>query len=182
VLNVARTWGTTAAERARSYSCDAVIADADDLFRGVDVAAPADITYRRLCHLRVAPYSYDWVDNGGRRSPREFLEGVDALTAGERVMSIFTLVSFQPGAHLTMRLTAPRGQRLFGDIAVSYAVTPLSPTASRLIAKLRVARRGSALARLRFELLAWGDLIMMRKQLLTLARLAERDWRSRAAR
>ena len=174
-MSIARTWGTTAAERARVYPCDAIIDPADDLFRGVDVAAAAAVTYRRLCHVKVAPYSYDWLDNRGRRSPRELVNGVDDLTVGERMMRIFTLVAFRRDEHLTVRLTAPRGRRLFGDIAVTYAVVATSPSTCRLVAKLRVTPAPGAFGRLRTSLLAWGDLVMMRKQLITLARLAERD-------
>jgi hypothetical protein len=174
-VSIARTWGTTAAERAKAYPCDEIIDPADDLFRGVDVAAPASVTYRRLCHLKLAPYSYDWLDNRGRRSPHALVAGIDDLAVGDRMMTIFTLVAFRPDEHLTVRLTAPRGRRLFGDIAVSYAVVATSPSTCRLVAKLRVTRARSPLERVRGVLLAWGDLMMMRKQLLTLARLAERD-------
>ena len=174
-MSIARTWGTTAAERARAYPCDEIIDPADDLFRGVDVAAPAAAMYRRLCHVKVAPYSYDWLDNRGRRSPRELIAGIDDLAVGERMMVIFTLVAFRRDEHLTVRLTAPRGRRVFGDIAVTYAIVATSPTTCRLLAKLRVTPAPGAIGRLRTSLLAWGDLVMMRKQLLTLARLAERD-------
>lgn len=177
-MSIADSWCTTPSERAESYPCDALFDGGNDLFRAVDVNAPADVTFRRLCHLRVAPYSYDWLDNGGRQSPRDTIHGVEALSVGDRIMRIFTLASFERDAHLTLRLTAPRGRRMFGDIAVSYVVTPVSASRSRLIAKLRVAERGGPLRRLRFALLAWGDLIMMRKQLLTLAHLAERDCRA----
>jgi hypothetical protein len=173
-MSIARTWGTTAAERAQTYPCDTIIEPAEDLFRGVDVAAPAAVTYRRLCHVKVAPYSYDWLDNRGRRSPRGLIAGIDDLALGDRML-IFTLVAFQRDEHVTLRLTAPHARRVFGDIAVTYAVVATSPSTCRLVAKLRVTPAPGPLGRLRTSLLAWGDLVMMRKQLLTLARLAERD-------
>lgn len=149
--------------------CDRLLPDADlVVHRAVDVAAPAEHTFRWLCQLRVAPYSYDWVDNGGRRSPRELTSGLDELAVGQRVMRIFTLESFVPGEHLTIRLTDPRGRRLFGTIVVTYAVLPAGAAASRLLVRLRVA----GLDPVRRRALAWGDLLMMRKQLRTLAALA----------
>src|ERR1043165_6990385 len=88
--SVAYTWGTTAAERALPFPCDRWVTQADEpLFRGVDVDAPAPVLFRWLCQLRVAPYSYDWIDNFGRRSPRELVPGLDALAVGQPVMTFF---------------------------------------------------------------------------------------------
>jgi hypothetical protein len=156
--SIARTWGTTPAERARPYACDGFLPHGDELFRGVDVAAPAAVTFRRLCQLRVAPYSYDWIDNRFRRSPRALTDSADDLAAGTRMMTIFTLV----------------------DVVVTYAVVPRSAASCRLVAKLRWQRGPGWWGALRAHLLAWGDLVMMRKQLLTLARLAEADWNTPA--
>ena len=69
-----------------TYPCDGLVDCPDGvLFRGVDVEAPAGVVFRWLCQLRVAPYSYDWIDNLGRRSPRELIDGLDDLEVGDRV-------------------------------------------------------------------------------------------------
>jgi len=62
-------------------------------------------------------------------------------------------------------------RRLFGDLVVTYRVTPAAQGA-RLVVKL-VVRRPRGPLRLLSGLLPAGDLVMMRKQLLTLKRLAE---------
>ena len=168
------SWGATAAERSAPLPCDALMPDADlVLHRAVEVAAPAAVTFRWLCQLRVAPYSYDWIDNRGRRSPRQLTPGLDRLEVGQRVATIFTLAGFTPGSELTLRLTDAVGLRLFGRVVITYAVVPTGPDTSRLLARLRVA----GLDPIRRRALAWGDLVMMRKQLRTLAALAERDTR-----
>jgi len=169
------SWGETAAERSATLPCDAVLPDAAMvLHRAVDVAAPAAVTFRWLCQLRVAPYSYDLLDNRGRRSPRTLTPGLDELSVGQRVCRIFRLESFTPGSLLTLRLTEPAALRLFGTVALTYAAVPAGADASRLVARVRM----SGLDPVRRRALAWGDLVMMRKQLRTLGALAERDARA----
>jgi len=137
------------------------------------VRAPAQVVYRWLCQLRVAPYSYDWIDNRGRRSPRELTPGLEQLAEGQTVMTIFRLASFAWGRHLTLVTPAGgAGERLFGRVWVSYVVTP-EARETRLLAKLRLLPPPGLRGRLLAALLPWGDLVMMRKQLLNLARLAE---------
>ena len=174
--SIAATWGSADAERALAFPCDAHLPDADaDLFRAVTVRAPPEVVFRWLCQLRIAPYSYDWIDNGGHSSPCELTPGADDLAVGQTVMSIFTLVDYAHGSHLTLRLSKPSGIRLFGEIAVSYVVLPAEDGVTRLVAKLRVrATDRGRIGRARTWLLGWGDLVMMRKQLLTLKGLAER--------
>lgn len=173
-MEIARTWGSTEAERARSYPCDRWLADPDDIcFRAIDVAAPPEVTFRWLCQLRAAPYSYDWIDNRGRRSPRSLTPGLDDLADGQRVMRIFRLVEHERGRHLTMVLDSASGARLFGAIALTYEVVGAA-CGSRLVVKMRV-RRTTSWLRIFAPLLPVADLVMMRKQLRTLKRLAERD-------
>ena len=170
-------WGSTADERADHYPCDDLIdGPRRELFRAVDVSAPAAIVFRWVCQLRAAPYSYDVLDNLGRRSPRELTPGLEDLAVGQRVMTLFRLVSFEPDRSITIDARTT----LFGYVAVTYRVVPGGDERSRLVAKLAVAPRRGCLARVMDRVLPAGDLVMMRKQLLTLKSLAERDARVRA--
>ena len=176
-MSFASTWGTAPDERLLPFPCDTLIPDADaELFRGVTIDAAPEVVFRWLCQLRAAPYSYDWIDNGGRQSPRELIPGLDQLEVGQDVMSIFTLTSFTPNKHLTIQ-NRPRGggRTLFGDIAVSYLIVPRPDVedSCRLLVKLMVRYSRSLKGRLMSDLLPFGDLVMMRRQLLNLKRLAE---------
>lgn len=176
-MGYAETWGSTPDERARPWPCDGLVAGADkELFRAVDVDAPPEVTFRWLCQLRAAPYSYDFLDNFGKPSPRELTPGLDRLAVGQRVMRIFRLVKFEEGKHLTLRIDTAAGERIFGDLAVTYDVSPRAGgSKSRIAVKLAVKPPPGVVGVALSRLLPWGDLVMMRKQLLTLKRFAERD-------
>jgi len=176
--NAIRSWGTTRAERAAPYPCDQHIDDsAATAFRAVDVEAPPEVTFRWLCQLRVAPYSYDRLDNFGRQSPQRLVDGLDHLEIGQRFMSIFELVDFEPDRQITLLLV--RAEAIFGNVAVTYLVKPRPKGKSRIVVKLRwrLPARLTLLQRfLPLESAALlGDLVMMRKQLLNLKRLAESE-------
>jgi hypothetical protein len=176
------SWGSRADERAAPFPCDGLLSGADEyLFRAVTVDAPAPIVFRWLCQLRAAPYSYDWLDNLGRRSPRRLTRGLDDLAPGQRVMYIFRLADFARDRHLTLTLRGPWAAA-FGEAAITYRVVPSAPERSRVVVKL--AFRYPSWGRWRFarRLFALGDLIMMRKQLLTLKDLAEGMARAERAR
>ena len=171
-------WGSSPAERAAAFACDDLIESPDRvLFRAVDVAAPAALLFRWLCQLRVAPYSYDWIDNLGRRSPPHLIEGLDELEVGQRFSTIFRLDSFEPGRSITLESTTAR----FGHVVITYAAVPRGPGTSRLVVKLAfVAPRGVVGVAVRWFLPA-GDLVMMRKQLLTLRARGTRRSRTTVA-
>ena len=164
-------WNVTEAEIGTDYPAHRHAIDPYRTYlRAVDVAAPAAVVFRWLCQLKVAPYSYDWVDNGGRRSPRELTPGAEQLATGQQMM-IFQLVDFQLDRQITL-VALPAATRWFGPLALTYQVTD-RPAGSRLVCCLDVTAK-SWPERVRRKFLAAGDLVMMRKQLLTFKELAER--------
>lgn len=168
-----RTWGTSSEERERRYPCDGVLPDANDAcYRGVTVSAQPPTLFRWLCQLRVAPYSYDWIDNIGKTSPRKLTPELENLELGQRFMSIFELVEFERNVHITLRLRSP-GR--FPPMAVSYFIDPESSANCRLIVKLVMQFRPGLRDHLTRRLGPALDWVMMRRQLLNLKALAEGD-------
>lgn len=157
-------WGVTDAEVARRYPCDDLVpAPAVELWRGVTVDAPAAQVWPWLRQLRIAPYSYDWVDNLGRRSPRELRDLPDpqpgepfTRTGGRDVGRV---LSTTPGEHLTAQVMGA---------VMSYVLVPDGAT-TRLLLKVVVER-----AHWWTPALAVGDWPMARRQLRNLASLAGR--------
>ena len=174
-MQTPKIWGATADECARRYACDDLPFNADDeYFRAVDVASPPALVFRWLCQLRAAPYSYDLIDNFGRRSPPRLTPGLEALAPGQRMMMIFRLVAFDEPKNMTIALASRAGAAVMGDFCGTYDVRGAG-NGSRLVAKIRVRYPrgiyGAALRRAMPSL----DLVMFRKQLLTFKRYAERD-------
>ncbi|MFX0577621.1 hypothetical protein [Nocardia nepalensis] len=156
-------WGATEAEREHPLPCDDVQPGGVQADRAISIDAPPSVVYGWLCQLRVAPYSYDLLDNFGRRSPRQRDPALTELEVGQRFMSAFTLVSFVLCRHITL---------VSGKVCVTYAVRP-EGTGTRLTVRMHCGAPW-IIARA----LALGDVLMMRKQLLTLKELAEAEARA----
>ena len=169
----ARHQNATAAERTAEYPCDRHVQSPRERFtRAVEVQSSPGTVFRWLCQLKVAPYSYDWIDNPGRRSPRSLTPEAEHLQPGQEFL-VFQLVEFEQDRHIT-GVVLPRAERIFGRLAVSYVVEPRRAGRCRLVACLSVAAPSPFLGSARLTLLSFGDLLMMRKQLITLKEHAER--------
>lgn len=77
---IPRLWGARRNETERHYPCDDLSGGPGEAwFRAVTVDAARPSVFRWLCQLKVAPYSYDLLDNLGRRSPRRLTPGAERL-------------------------------------------------------------------------------------------------------
>ncbi|WP_202878825.1 hypothetical protein [Ornithinimicrobium ciconiae] len=125
--------------------------------------APPQALWPWLTQVRLAPYSYDWIDNLGRRSPRELLAlpepivGDRYTTAGRRQMG--RIVSLEHERQLTGTILGA---------FLSYLLLPGEHQTTRLL--LKVVMNPS---RLLAPALSVADLIMARRQLLNFKALAE---------
>jgi hypothetical protein len=113
--------------------------------------------------VRLAPYSYDWIDNLGRRSPVQLRDlpdprpGDTFTRVGGRV-DLGRVLSAVPEEHLTATIMGA---------VMSYVLSP-DRAATRLLLKIVMADdHWYAPA------LSVGDLVMARRQLLNLKALAE---------
>ena len=157
-------WGTTDDEVARHYPCDHVVAAPTlQAWRAVTVDASPEQVWPWLVQVRLAPYSYDWIDNLGQRSPQQLRtlpdpQPGDSFTAS-RGRPLGRVLAVERQVHLTARIMGA---------TMTYQLFPTGPSGSRLVLKI-VADVHRALA----PALCVGDLVMARRQLLNLKRLAE---------
>jgi hypothetical protein len=174
LARVVAAWGATDDDVSRPLPCDELFPDADVVVhRAVDVAAPPDVVFRWLCQLRVAPYSYDLIDNLGHRSPQRLTPGLDRLVVGQPAMRVFHLASFRRPEQITFE---HRG--VFGRVVVTYAIL-FRDDGCHLLLRIRWSPPRLPVPRaVAVRVMAVGDLVMARRQLLNLKRLAERDARA----
>ena len=158
-------WGVSDSEILRSYPCDDFVSSPTlQAWRSVSVQAPAEAVWPWVAQVRLAPYSYDWIDNRGHRSPAD-LAGLPDPQVGDR----FTMVRGLPAGRI---VSVDPGKQLTGTIMgayMSYVLVAEDQGVTRLL--LKIAMRTNRLAALGLSI---GDLIMARRQLLNLKQLAER--------
>ena len=90
------------------------------------------------------------------------------------MMTIFTLTDYERPEVLSMQMKPGLPRWLFGEIRLDYEIEAAPNGQQWLRAIMIMAPVAGPLANLRRYLLAWGDVVMMRKQLHTLRALAER--------
>lgn len=156
-------WGVTDDEVARHYPCDDIVASpALQAWRAVTVRTKPDGLWPWVAQIRLAPYSYDWIDNLGRRSPGE-LRALPEPAAGQH----FSTAATRPIGRILSVATAEQFTGRISGAVISYVLVPKGDN-TRLLMKI-VAARGRWIA----PLLSVGDLVMARRQLLNLKQLAE---------
>lgn len=102
-------WGVTNDEVIRHYPCDdVVLAPVVQAWRGVTVHATPDDIWPWVTQIRLAPYSYDLVDNFGRRSPQELRDLADPAPG-----QYFTVAGGRPSGRI---LTVEPRTQLTGQI------------------------------------------------------------------
>ena len=161
---IADRWNVTDDEVARHYPCDDFVAAPTlQAWRAVTVRVSPDALWPWVAQIRLAPYSYDWIDNLGHRSPQQLM-GLPEPVVGESFSTAATrpfgrILAVEPREHLTGEIM---------HACMSYVLVP-EGRSTRLVLKI-----ATAMSRWLAPFLSVGDLVMARRQLLNLKALAER--------
>lgn len=167
-------WNVTEAECAAHYPCDDLTEGSDHaLYRAIDIDAPPAHVYRWLKQLRLAPYSYDWLDNFLVPSPRTLRLRTSTISIGDRMMHVFRLLAFDEGRTLTLGVRSRLAAALFGTLVGTYVVSPRA-NGARLVVKVLIRYPRSVYGRAMRVPMPHIDLFMTKKQLRTLKAFAER--------
>ena len=172
-------WGSTADEIASTVAGDSICPSATLVAtRSITIAVPPKDVFpwiRQMGMGKAGWYSYDWLDNFGRKSATVIKPEWQDVTAGSRVPGgpvKFEAAIVEPSHAFVLRINfkSKLGKRLCGTLAYELRE---DPAGTRLVTRLRthINIPGGKLVENLF--LGPGDGIMVRKQLMNLAKRAE---------
>ena len=174
-------WGATATEIGEPLAGDELVPDARlRATRSIDLDAPPEAVFPWLAQMgfgRAGWYSYDWLDNLGRRSATRIHDEWQDLSAGDLVpggpIDFYAAIVEPPHAFVLQTQPTGRIMRRMG-FTLAYEVRPTA-TGTRLVSRVR-ARIDLPFGRLLERwLLGPGDGVMVRRQLLNLSRRVAAD-------
>jgi hypothetical protein len=170
-------WGATDAEVKRSMPGDEIVSQPSfNATRAVTIHAPAQNIYPWIVQMgvtRAGWYSYDLLDNLGRRSAEKILLEHQNIQIGD-------LIPISPDGKQGMWVKYFRKNKWMlwwdkkGDTTWIWEIHPEGENQFRLITRVRVKYRLFSSAVLFNLLTEFFDILMMRKSMLGIKRRAEK--------
>ena len=78
-----------------------------ELLRCIEVHANASDIFVWLKQLRIAPYSYDFIDNRGRKSPDYIIKNLPPLKVNTHYLLAFHIFEFEENSFIACRFCEP---------------------------------------------------------------------------
>ncbi len=169
-----RTWGATVNEISASLDGDALIVDPGfSATRAITVDGPPERAFAWLAQMgtgRAGWYSYDLIDNFGRRSARHIDETWAVTTSCDQVPAgpiTFVVASIDAPSSLVLALRQRRVAGHTVSFTLAYDLQPTPGNRTRVVSRARALIDGP-LSRLLHPVLEFGDGLMVRRQLVGL--------------
>lgn len=96
------------------------------------------------------------------------------MAPGQEILFMFKVLEFELNEQITIQ--AARFVPLFTDVAMTYRIVPAGANRCRIVSKLIGHDTGTYLTRLRGDYFPIPEVLLMRKQMLTIKGLAERQF------
>jgi len=153
--------------------------DCRELIRHIKIRAGASDIYIWLKQLRIAPYSYDLLDNRGRKSPEYIIENLPPLKVNAHFLLAFHILSFAENEFIAGRFCVPINpplNRYMKEMFIEYRLLelPESGTNFRLWCKVKGWYNNDIASKGFFKIFSVVNLIMTGRQLRKIKKLSEK--------
>jgi hypothetical protein len=149
--------------------------DCREILRSIEISAKASDIFVWLKQLRIAPYSYDFIDNRCKKSPDFIVENLPPLKAYTHFLLVFHILEFKENSFVVGRFCEPINPPVnlyMCDMFIEYRIVEKA-TRSRLWCKIKGHFNTDISSRGFFFIFSVGNKMMMSKQLRNIQRLSE---------
>ena len=146
-----------------------------ELLRNIEINAGISDIFLWLKQLRIAPYSYDCIDNKCRKSPDYIIENLPPLKVNAHFLLAFHIYCFAENSFITGRYCEPINQpvnQYMKDMYIEYRVDSTGPK-SELWCKLKGYYYSDIFSKGFFFVFSLANRIMMTKQMQNIKKLSE---------
>lgn len=147
-----------------------------ELLRHIEIQACASNVFVWLKQLRIAPYSYDLLDNRGRKSPGFIIENLPQLKNNTHFLLAFHIFMFEENKFIAGRFCEPINppvNRYVKEMFLEYRIQEIG-TNTRLWCKVKGWYNNDIVSRGFYSIFSAVNLIMTSRQLRNIKRLSER--------
>lgn len=147
-----------------------------ELLRYIDIRAGASDIFRWLKQLRIAPYSYDFIDNRFIKSPDFIIENLPPLKINSHFLLAFHIIEFEEDSFIACRFCEPINPPVdlyMGELCFEYRITAQG-TGVRLWCKIKGCFNTNLSSKGFYAIFSAVNRIMMARQLKNIRKLSER--------
>lgn len=145
-----------------------------ELLRCIEIQAGERDIYVWLTQLRIAPYSYDFLDNPGRKSPGYIIENLPPVRINTHFLLAFHVTGFEENKYISGRFCVPVNpliSRYFREMYIEYRIQGFG-TSSILWCKVKGWYNKDIASKGFFKIFSAANLIMTVRQLRNIKRLS----------
>ena len=150
-------------------------ADCRELLRCIEIRAGAADIFVWLKQLRIAPYSYDFLDNRGIKSPGYIIENLPPLKINAHFLLAFHIFGFEENKFIAGRFCVPINppvNRYIKEMFIEYRIQEHA-TNALLWCKVRVLVNRDTASKGFFHIFSVVNQFMTRRQLRKIKKLSE---------
>jgi hypothetical protein len=146
-----------------------------ELLRHIEIRAGSSDVYTWLKQLRIAPYSYDFLDNRGIKSPVYIIENLPPIKINAHFLLAFHIFGFEENKFIAGRFCLPiipPVNRYIKEMFIEYRIQELG-TQVLLWCKIKGWFNNNIASKGFFRIFSLVNLIMTRRQLRKIKKLSE---------